>query len=53
MIRPDRASKIVAFEPMPSSIYLYVTDCDKVYQQALENGGVSVFDVMDLPSGER
>ena len=41
------------FGPMPSSIYLYVTDCDAVYQRALENGGVSVFDMMDLPSGER
>ena len=41
------------FGPMPCSIYLYVTDCDAVYQRALENGGVSVFDIMDLPSGER
>lgn len=41
------------FGPMPASIYLYVTDCDAVYQRALENGGVSVFDIMDLPSGER
>jgi PhnB protein len=41
------------FGPMPSSIYLYVTDCDSVYQRALKNGGVSVFDIMDLPSGER
>ena len=41
------------FGPMPASIYLYVTDCDAVYQCALENGGESVFDIMDLPSGER
>src|SRR5215468_5217748 len=31
------------FEAMPSSIYLYVLDCDTVYQRALASGGVSVF----------
>jgi PhnB protein len=41
------------FGPMPTSIYLYVTDCDAVYHQALQAGGTSVFAVMDLPSGER
>ena len=41
------------FGPMPCSIYLYVTDCDSVYLRAIENGGVSVFEVMNLPSGER
>jgi PhnB protein len=41
------------FGPMPTSIYLYVTDCDAVYQRALNSGGVSVFPIMTLPSGER
>lgn len=41
------------FGAMPMSIYLYVQDCDATYQQALEAGGVSVFEVMDMPSGER
>jgi len=41
------------FKPMPSSIYLYVTDCDAVYAQALQAGGASIFPVMNLPSGER
>ena len=41
------------FGPMPSSIYLYVPDCDAVYQRALDSGGVSVFPMMTLPSGER
>ncbi len=41
------------FGPMPTSIYLYVPDCDAVYQQALAAGGVSVFEIMNLPSGER
>src|SRR5438105_14639626 len=41
------------FGPMPRSIYLYVTDCDRVYQRALDSGGTSVFPIMTLPSGER
>lgn len=41
------------FGPMPTSIYLYVTDCDAVYQTALKCGGLSVFPMMTLPSGER
>src|SRR5438046_8576472 len=41
------------FGPMPTSIYLYVADCDAVYQYALSAGGVSVFPMMTLPSGER
>ena len=41
------------FGSMPTSIYLYVPDCDAVYERALRAGGSSVFEVMDLPSGER
>jgi uncharacterized glyoxalase superfamily protein PhnB len=41
------------FGPMPTSIYLYVGDCDAVYRRALEVGGSSVFEIMNLPSGER
>ena len=41
------------FGPMPTSIYLYVTDCDTVYRQALAAGGISIFEIMNLPSGER
>jgi len=39
------------FGPMPSSIYLYVADCDAVYHRALSSGGVSVFPMITLPSG--
>ncbi len=39
------------FTPMPTSIYLYVPDCDRVYHQALAAGGVSVFAMRTLPSG--
>jgi len=41
------------FGPMPTSIYLYVVDCDTVYQRALAAGGISVFNIRNLPSGER
>ncbi len=41
------------FGPMPASIYLYVHDSDTVYHSALKAGGVSVFPIMTLPSGER
>jgi len=41
------------FRPMPTSIYLYVTDCDAAYKAALSSGGVSIFPIMTLPSGER
>ena len=41
------------FGAMPTSVYLYVPDCDAVYRQALDAGGVSVFEIMTLPSGER
>src|SRR5262249_45568291 len=41
------------FAAMHSSIYLYVPDCDTVYKRALASGGVSIFPMMTLPSGER
>jgi PhnB protein len=41
------------FGPMPTSIYLYVTDCDRVFQRALDAGGIQIFELMNLPSGER
>ena len=52
-------SMLMLADPLPefgstsSSIYLYVTDCDRVYQRALGSGGVSVFPMMTLPSGQR
>lgn len=35
------------------SIHLYVSDCDLVYQKALDAGGTSVHEVTDMPYGER
>lgn len=41
------------FGPMPASIYLYVPNCDRVYADAIAAGGTVVFEIMNLPSGER
>jgi PhnB protein len=50
----DPTGPAAEFGPMPSSIYLYVNDCDSVYQRALEAGGKSVMEVTDIPfNGER
>ena len=38
---------------MPTSIYLYVIDSDAAYEKALQAGGISIFPIMTLPSGER
>jgi PhnB protein len=35
------------------SIHLYVPDCDAVYQKAINAGGKSVFEVTEMPYGER
>ena len=45
--------EVSKFGPMPASLYLYVPDCDAVYQRAVKVGGVSVFEIMTMPSGER
>jgi PhnB protein len=50
----DVTGPAAEFGPMPSSIYLYVSDCDSVYQQAIIAGGESVKEVQDIPfNGER
>lgn len=41
------------FPAMPSTLYVYVDDCDKTYQKALELGGVSVAEPEDYPHGDR
>ena len=35
------------------SIHLYVPDCDAVYAKAIEAGGKSIYEVSDMPYGER
>jgi PhnB protein len=42
------------FGAMPVSIYMYVTDCDKVYLSALQAGGTSMMEVKTMQhAGER
>lgn len=55
-----RDSAVMLGEPtgewpaMPASIYLYVEDCDAVYQRALDAGGSSVMPPTTMPHyGER
>ena len=41
------------YEPMPTMFYVYVPDCDKVYQRALAAGAKSIQAPMDHPYGDR
>ncbi len=41
------------YPPMTLAIHLYVPDCDAVYTKAIAAGGESIFEVADMPYGER
>jgi len=41
------------WKAMPSSIYLYVTDCDTVYKRALEAGATALMEPKDQFYGDR
>jgi PhnB protein len=41
------------YPPMPTMFYLYVPDCDAVYQRALKAGATSISEPVDLPYGDR
>jgi PhnB protein len=41
------------WQPMPVGLHLYVEDCDAVYAQAIQAGGVSIYPPADQPYGER
>ncbi len=41
------------WKPMPSSIYLYVEDCDATYQQALKAGATSLMEPVNQFYGDR
>jgi uncharacterized glyoxalase superfamily protein PhnB len=50
----DPTGPAAEYGPMPSSLYVYVDDCDAVYDRALRAGGRSVMAVIDIPfNGER
>jgi uncharacterized glyoxalase superfamily protein PhnB len=41
------------FAPMPSAMYLYVTDTDAVYRRAVQAGATSVMEPVDQFYGDR
>lgn len=41
------------FQPMPSSIYLYVEHTDAAYERALQAGGISIMEPADQFYGDR
>lgn len=41
------------FPAMPSTLYVYVDDCDKVFKKAVELGGTPVAEPQDFPHGDR
>jgi PhnB protein len=41
------------YQPMASMFYLYVPDCDAVYQRALAAGATSISEPVDQPYGDR
>ncbi len=41
------------YPPMPTMFYLYVPDCDAVYQRALQAGATSIMEPVDHPYGDR
>jgi uncharacterized glyoxalase superfamily protein PhnB len=41
------------FQPMPTSLYLYVEDADALYKRALRAGATSLYEPADQPYGDR
>jgi uncharacterized glyoxalase superfamily protein PhnB len=41
------------YPPMPTMFYLYVPDCDAVYQRSLQAGATSIAEPVDQPYGDR
>jgi PhnB protein len=41
------------YPPMPTMFYLYVPDCDAIYQRALQAGATSIAEPVDQPYGDR
>lgn len=41
------------YQPMPSMFYVYVPDCDVVYQRAIAAGAKSLHELTDQPYGDR
>ncbi len=42
-----------SYQPLPTTIFMYVPDVDAVYRRAIEAGGTSLFEPADQPYGDR
>lgn len=51
MIEASEGGDTYPFRPI--SIHLYVPDCDKVFKQSIAAGGKMLYEVSDMPYGER
>jgi PhnB protein len=51
MIESSEGSEM--YPASPISIHLYVPDCDAVYAKAIAAGGKSIYEITDMPYGER
>ncbi len=40
-------------KPTTCGMYVYVNDCEKVYEKALKKGGISISEPIDYPHGDR
>ncbi len=40
-------------KPTTCGMYVYVNDCEKVYEKALKKGGISISEPTDYPHGDR
>jgi PhnB protein len=41
------------YQPMPTTFYLYVDDCDALYKRAIQAGATSINEPADQPYGDR
>lgn len=46
-------SEGMPYPDLPAALHLYVEDADAAYRRALEAGGVSIYEPMDQPYGDR
>ena len=49
----EPTSKFPEIKPTTCGMYVYVDDCERVYQKALKKGGVSISEPTDYPHGDR
>ena len=53
ILSDDWSKVIYSVDAVPSSLYLYVNDCDAAYKSALEAGAISLMEPKDQFYGDR